>query len=399
MSKQQNPYSGKMVTPDPTKGWKKEKQRRELHKARRQIKANRDADGPRRRDWMNLDETEDYVAERVMPRGERERRRAVLAAVQEVNTEFEAQEPAARPGWQQGTVIEVSTSLCRVVLDGRVVLCMLRGSLSAQESGYTNVVAVGDLVMVSESGDADGVVEQVLPRRTILARPDVFDSHLQQIIAANVDQLLIVASWRDPQIWLELIDRYLITADLNNLSPVICVNKIDLAKGEQVYTALLQPYRNLGRRLIFTSARTGQGIDELRQALQSQTTVLAGLSGVGKSSLLTAVQPGLNLRVGEVSEYHRQGQHTTTQTIMRPLDAGGFVVDTPGIREFGLSRLRKGELVQFYPDLATLASGCRYSNCSHIHEQNCAVKEAVSQGRLSAWRYHNYERLFTSLPV
>ena len=235
------------------------------------------------------DELATPQTERVMPRGERERRRAVMtAALTRLDQEQGAPDglTAQKTEGVQGVVVEVSSSLCRVDVEGQDLLCGLRGSLSAQETGFTNVVAVGDRVTVSPDGAGRGVVEAVLPRRSVLARPDVFASHLQQVIVANADQLLIVASWREPPVWLELIDRYLIAADRHNLSAVICINKVDLAADEAVCRAELRPYLDLGYRVLFTSALSGVGVDELRGLLRDKTTVLAGLSGVGKSSLL-----------------------------------------------------------------------------------------------------------------
>jgi ribosome biogenesis GTPase len=281
-------------------------------------------------------------------------------------------------------------------MQGQDLLCGLRGSLSAQETGFTNVVAVGDHVIVSPDGAGRGVVEAVLPRRSVLARPDVFASHLQQVIVANADQLLIVASWREPAVWLELIDRYLIAAERHNLLPVICVNKVDLAEDEDICRAKLRPYVDLGYRVLFTSALTGAGVDELRDLLRDKTTVLAGLSGVGKSSLLAAVQPGLRLRTADVSD-SGEGRHTTTQVTLLKLDPGGFVVDTPCIREFGVSGLEKGELIRFYPEIAAVAGECHFGNCSHIAEPDCAVREAVRQGRVPEARYHSYQKIYVTL--
>jgi ribosome biogenesis GTPase len=226
----------------------------------------------------------------------------------------------------------------------------------------------------------------------------VFHSHLKQVIAANADQLLIVASWRDPIFWPELADRYLIAAERNNLSPILCLNKIDLAEDVTDYQAALRPYLTLGYRVLFTSALSGDGVSELRDEMRGRTTVLAGLSGVGKSSLLSAVQPGLQLRSGEVSERSGEGQHITTQVNLFRLDVGGFVIDTPGIREFGLSGLRQAELARFYPEMVAVQGGCRFNDCSHLHEPGCAVQAAVRRGSVSATRYHNYQKIYESLP-
>jgi len=394
------------------KGWQHYKADKTMRQVRKQIKRNRKLKRVRHKDWGAYDFDDPNAfdgldtpqSERMMPRGERERRRANLALALARPGEgdgeaFEELSPVGETQKQRGIVVEVSSGLCRVDLGGRSLVCSVRGSLSAEETGYTNVVAVGDEVTVSENESGQGVVEAVLPRRSVLARPDVFYDHLQQVIVANVDQLLVVASWRDPAIWLELVDRYLIAAERCGLSPIICVNKIDLAEDMAACRTALQPYLDLGYRVIFTCALTGEGVGKLRELLRGRTTVLAGLSGVGKSSLLLAVQPGLQLRIGEVSEYSGQGRHTTAQVVLHRLEVGGFVVDTPGIREFGLSGLRRGELARFYPEMAAAAGGCRFGDCAHIHEPGCAVKAAVQQGRVSATRYDSYEKIYHTLPA
>ena len=394
--------------------WQHHRAANEQRQVRKQIKRNRKPKHARRKNWMpdsfdDLDEFYDLPQrERIMPRGEQELRQtrmaeALAALENKADAEPANASPTEVPG-QQGVVVEVSSSLCRVELDGQDLVCNVRGSLSAQDTGFTNVIAVGDRVIVSQNGAARGVVEAVLPRRGILARPDfshdgyrTHGRHLQQVIAANVDQLLIVASWREPPLWAELVDRYLITAERNNLSPTICVNKIDLAEDIAACRTALRPYLDLSYRVLFTSALTGKGIDKLRKVLRGRTTVLAGLSGVGKSSLLTAVQPGLQLRTREVSAHSGEGQHTTTQVNLSRLEMGGAVIDTPGIREFGLVGLRQEELVHFYPEIAAVAVSCRFSNCTHAHEPDCAVKAAVKHGQVSATRYHNYRKLYHSL--
>ncbi len=388
------------------KQWQHYKAAKTMRLVRKEIKHNRKPDkGGRSREqmpdrWGETDEFETPQVERVMPRGERERRRKVLTTAlarlekpDDAPDEPMPEETAAR----HGVVIEVSSSLCRVSLDGRTLLCGLRGSLSAHDTGFTNVVAVGDRVLISEDGSGRGVVEAVLPRTSALARPDVFHSHLQQVIVANADQLLIVAAWVHPPVWLELIDRYLIASERYRLSSVICINKIDLAQDVAACHAALSPYQELGYHIVYSSAVTNVGVDELRGVLSGRTTVLAGLSGVGKSTLLAAVQPGLHLHIAAVSDDSHEGRHTTTQVTMLPLLFGGYVVDTPGIREFGVAGVSRGELVHFYPEMAAVAGDCRFRDCSHLHEPGCAVLAAVRQGLVSKARYHNYSKILMDL--
>ena len=403
---------GRAIVPDRTaRKWQHIAENDKMRKVRRQIKRRRKSRPVRRKDWAPaviddpgvLDGLDVPQTERIMPRGERERRqdvvRSAMAALQEEADDAEESSPAAEMSERQGTVVEVSSSMCRVNLEGRILLCSVRGSLSARETGFTNVVAVGDHVIISEDGSGSGTVESVLTRRSMLARPDVFYGHLRQVIVANADQLLFVASWREPALWPELVDRCLIAAQRHNLLSVICVNKVDLAENMEVCYLALRPYLDLGYRVLFTSVLTGQGIDELGLTLRGQTTVLAGLSGVGKSSLLNAVQPGLQLRASEVSGRRHEGRHTTSQVNLLELEMGGYVVDTPGIREFGLTDLPRKDLVRFYPEIADAGRNCRFGNCSHLHEPNCAVTAAVRQGRVSETRYHNYRAIYGSLPA
>jgi ribosome biogenesis GTPase len=350
----------------------------------------------RRKDWAedafrDSDELDHVSRERIMPRDESDRRRVVEDAGLLVGTATGHQPDtrSARDG-ENGIVITAFGMSARVELADRMVDCTIRGILTEIETGFTNAVAVGDRVVVSEDGVGGWVVEDVLPRRTCLTRPDSFLAPRQQVLAANVDQLLIVSSWREPDIWLELVDRYLIAAERADISPIICFNKVDLVEDPEESEVTLRPYRELGHRVIEASALTGQGLDELIEVLRDRTTLVMGLSGTGKSSLLSAVQPGLSLRTGRVREYSGQGRHTTTQSRLLKLHIGGYVVDTPGIREFGLSGVTQAELPDYFPEIAALAPGCRFSNCSHMAEPDCAVRTAEESGELSGTRIHSY---------
>jgi ribosome biogenesis GTPase len=401
-SKMNNPHKSKFEQIDQLlKGAAKGEQRRRVEKVNKKLKRNRDERPPRRRDWLadNADDNAQTTQfERIMPPGEASRRKAVLAAAAKNIEDMPApDEVTIEAVGTMGTIFEISTGSCRVRIEGRELLCTLRGSLSMHDTAFTNVIAIGDEVIVTEDGLGGGAVEKVLPRRSALTRLDTFNTHLRQIIAANVDQLLIIASWRNPNLWPELVDRYLIAAERNNLTPILVVNKIDLAEDISACKAFLQPYFDLDLRVMFTSAHTQHGIEELRSILQGCSTVLAGLSGVGKSSLISAVQPGLQLRTHEVSETTGHGQHTTTQATMLPLENGGYVIDTPGIREFGLHGLNRNDLMRFYPELEAVADRCHFRNCAHISEPGCAVRLAVNNGTLPLLRFENYRKIYESI--
>lgn len=380
------------------KGAKKAERRKQLRSANKKMKRSAPEKRTRRRDWMpahlDVDEMDDWEqTERIMPLTESERRRTIeqMAFHRAPN---EPGEPEAIPDGLAGRVIEAGKGIYRVDLGDEVVLCGLRGSISAEASGYLNPVAVGDEVIVNADG---AVIDHVLPRRSVIARPDTYYTHMQQILAANIDQVLVVAAWRSPQIWLEMIDRYLVFAARNELTALICVNKADLIEDEAEFASTLAPYRALGYTVIRTSVVSGEGIAELREHLHGQATVLSGMSGVGKSSLIAMVQPGLELRTSDVSEFWGEGMHTTTQATWLKLGEAGAVVDTPGIREFGLAGLEPDELTAFFPEIEAAASGCRFRDCQHISEPGCAVSRAAEQGEIAASRYHSYKLIHTDL--
>jgi ribosome biogenesis GTPase len=386
------------------KGFEKEKRRRKLNKGKKVYRQGREQRSPRRKDWLDLAYGEDdnfdeeSTFERIMPLDESDRRKAVEEAIERESVRAQG-EPISSPVGIEGRVVEVSGDLCRVRLGGETILCTLRGSLTAQEGGFMNAVAVGDRVLIAEDGGGRGVIESVLPRQGVIVRSNPGAEALQRLVAANVDQLLIVTSWRSPHLWPELIDRYLITARRGAIRPLICVNKIDLADSRAEVEAAIAPYRTLGYAVLLTSASSGEGVDALRGQLAGQITALAGLSGVGKSTLLNAVDPGFDLRTGQTNEAKGQGRHTTTQAVMLPLRGGGHVIDTPGIREFGLVGLRRGEVAGFYPEIAAHAAGCQFADCSHGGEPGCAVREAVEVGAISPMRFDSFLKIRDSLPI
>ncbi|MBI4639678.1 MAG: ribosome small subunit-dependent GTPase A [Candidatus Tectomicrobia bacterium] len=309
-----------------------------------------------------------------------------------------------RQGWRSGVVIEIYGEKCRVDLQDEIFWCTLRGILKKGESEQKNLVAVGDDVLCTIIDETKGVIEKILPRRTRLSRPAAQDRSRrtqeprpEQIIAANIDQVVIVTSMKNPPLRLGLIDRYLVAVQKQGLEPIICVNKIDLAENEEELQDLKALYSRAGYKTLFTSVSKQIGIEELTEQLKDRKSVVVGHSGVGKSSLIMAVQPNLKLRAREISEDTSRGRHTTTTAAILKLDIGGYVVDTPGIREFGLWNVTHEEVGAYFPEIVPYLEECAMSQCSHIHEPDCAVQRALEQGEIDSRRYESYVRIYQSL--
>jgi len=274
-----------------------------------------------------------------------------------------------------GVVIKAYSSYYYVQTGRKVITCQVRGRFKKERFS----LLVGDEVEYSATGDDKGVIEQILPRRSMLKRPMV----------ANVDQVVVTFAAVNPDISTALVDRFLVLAESSGLDIVICINKLDLAD-----IAELEPitavYRGIGYPVILTSTRSGAGVEELAGRLYNRISVFAGPSGAGKSSLLNALQPGLALVTGEVSEKIGRGKHTTRYAELLPLSGGGFVVDTPGFSLTEFSDITEPELAYFFPDLAAMAPECKFSTCVHNKEPQCAVKHATAEGRIARQRYDSY---------
>jgi len=295
-----------------------------------------------------------------------------------------------------GKVIRVDSGASQVDTPSGVVRCVVRGRLTETRTQDKRLLAVGDEVRIRLLGAGSGAIEEILPRRNKLSRRAVGRDRREQVVAANVDQVVIVTSLGEPPLNLNLVDRYLVAADNGGLGALICINKTDLGDRRPA-EALLVPYETMGYPVVWTSARTGDGISELKAALAGRTSVMAGASGAGKSALLNAVDPGLQLRSGEVSAATGKGRHTTTFSSLLPLPGGGYVIDTPGIREYTLWEVDPVDLDRHFPEINVIKKGCRFANCTHSHEPDCAVKAASTAGKMDRRRYESYLRILEGL--
>lgn len=281
--------------------------------------------------------------------------------------------------------------------DGQTIICQIPGRLK-KEWLESNLVAVGDRVTISVLPDGSGLIESVAERVRVLsrARPAADKRKLvsdqEQVWVANLDQVIFVFSIRRPRPSLRKLDRFLVVAEMNEVPAVVAVNKIDLVKPGEAQ-AVFKPYEEIGYRVIYTSVVDSRGIPELRDCLKGKISVLTGSSGVGKTSLLNAVQPGLGRRVKEVSAATDKGLHTTRHVELIPMDLGGYVADTPGIRSLALFDLEPYELDGYFREIAPLVAECQFGDCTHRDEPNCEVRAAVADGRVSPERYDSYLRL------
>jgi ribosome biogenesis GTPase len=264
----------------------------------------------------------------------------------------------------------------------------------------TDIATVGDWVTISLNPDGTGNIEAVAERHSVLSRsrPSAYNVRRlavdrEQVLVANPDQIVMVFSIKKPRPSLRKLDRFLVVAELNELPAIICVNKIDLLPNSEQARKTFHVYEDIGYQLLYTSVKSGAGIDQLAAILRQKISVMTGSSGVGKSSLLNAIQPGLGLSVSEVSQATEKGLHTTRHAEMFPLDDGGYVVDTPGIRGLALFDVEPGELDAYFREIAPLVPLCQFSDCTHRHEPGCAVRAALEDGRVSPARYDSYLRL------
>jgi ribosome biogenesis GTPase len=293
-------------------------------------------------------------------------------------------------------VLKAQSGFFWVKTDAGVLECSLRGRLK-KERQSSDIAVIGDVVEVKQVSPTNGAIEAVEPRRSKLARRAAGSRGVwsEDVLVANVDQVLLVFACADPPLSPRMLDRYLVLTEAEELDTVIVANKVDLV-GDERARAIFTTYEQIGYPVIYTSTRQQSGLDDLRARLAGRISVITGKSGVGKSSLLNAVQPGLGLATGEVSESLHKGRHTTTVAELHPVDAaaGGYVADTPGIRELGLWRLAKDSLDWCYREFRPFLDECYFAGCTHVHEPDCGVRAALAEGKITQERYDSYVKLY-----
>ena len=304
--------------------------------------------------------------------------------------------PATGDAQPTGTVLRARSGFYTVRLDdGAQLECRLRGR-AKQERGDSDLVVIGDRVSVALQGDGDGMIESIEPRRSRFSRrqPGPRGAWKEDMIVANLDQVLVVFACADPMPHLRMVDRFLVVAEHNEVEAVLVANKVDLV-GVAAAREIFAGYEAIGYPVHYLSAREGIGVEELADRLVGRVSVVTGPSGVGKSTLLNAIQPGLRIETGDVSTVLHKGRHTTTAAELHPLTApgGGYVADTPGLRELGLWQVPPDELAWCFPEMRALLGGCGFNDCRHVSEPRCAVRAAVAAGSVSEARYDSFRRL------
>ncbi|MFO7798193.1 ribosome small subunit-dependent GTPase A [Rhodohalobacter sp.] len=299
---------------------------------------------------------------------------------------------------KKGRIIQSTGKWYKVSCDGEIIDSRLPGKFRLDKKEVTNPVAVGDYVDIIVGDDGTGSIQKIHDRENYIPRQATHGRRGEQILVSNVDRAWMVQSVKQPKLNTGFIDRFLVTCEAYEVPGGVIFNKMDLAKsgGKAHVQELSELYQSLGYETAITSAETGD-TDDLKSKIIGKTSVFIGPSGVGKTSLLNQIEPGLQLKVGEISSYSQKGKHTTTFARLIPLSDGGFVVDTPGIREFGLVDIEKMELSLYFPEMIEPRQNCKFYNCTHYHEPKCGVVEAFEEGKIAASRYHSYLNILESL--
>jgi ribosome biogenesis GTPase len=289
-----------------------------------------------------------------------------------------------------GLIIKAQSGFSTVETGQGLIVCQLRGKLKKGKA-KGDIAAIGDRVWITLLPDGSGVIEEVEERTRAIVRLDPRpQGDYQQVLLANPDQAVFIFACAHPNPRLKMLDRFLVIAEKQMIPAVIVANKIDLVADPQAIFGL---YETIGYRVLYTSTKTGAGIDELKSVLAGRISAFAGPSGAGKSSLLNAMQPGLGLAVNEISKAMNKGKHTTVTRQLFPIDGGGYVADTPGWKSLALWDTEPEELDGYFPELRELVQHCQFSDCTHTHEPSCAVRRALEEGKIHPERYESYLRL------
>jgi ribosome biogenesis GTPase / thiamine phosphate phosphatase len=295
----------------------------------------------------------------------------------------------------KGIVIKSTGSNYKVMVGERFFNCKLKGKLRLDGRKTTNPVAVGDEVEIEPENETDGLIEKIFPRRNYIIRKSINLSKQSQVLASNLDQAILIATLVAPRTSLGFIDRFLITAEAYRIPAKIIFNKSDVLDENslKIQNEIIQIYSKVGYDCYTMSGLKKEEVAKLVSIFKDKTTLVAGHSGVGKSTFINTLQPGLNLKTGEISDAHLKGMHTTTFAELHPLSFGGFVIDTPGIKELGLVEMKKEEVGHYFPEIRKVMNDCKFNNCLHLNEPKCAVLREVEAGNISNERYNSYVKI------
>jgi len=297
----------------------------------------------------------------------------------------------------QGLVLKSTGSNYKVATDNGLLECRLGGRLRLEDLKHTNPVSVGDYVILSD--EERGLIIDLVPRKNYLIRKATNLSKQTHIVAANIDQIIILASFKQPRTSTGFIDRILATAEAYNITAIVVFNKTDLLNEKEIKQVqqYINVYDKIGYTTLGISVEHEESVDMLKQLMVGKTNLFTGHSGVGKSTLVNKMDPDMNLRTGAISDKFNKGKHTTTFAEMLPLSFGGYVIDTPGIKEFGMVNMDKNEVSHYFREIFALKHQCKFNNCIHVNEPNCAVMEAAENGHIADFRYNNYLNILDTL--
>lgn len=301
---------------------------------------------------------------------------------------------------KEGRIIQSTGKWYKIRSGKDIIEARLRGKFRLDTKEVTNPIAVGDYVEFEIEGDGTGIIKEIKERENYIPREATHGRRGEQILVSNIDRAWVVQSIKQPKLNTGFIDRFLVTCEAYELPAGIIINKQDLAghNDQRLIEGISNLYENLGYKVVVTSIHNNESLQLLSDLLKDQTSVFIGPSGVGKTSLLNAIDPEISLKVNEVSSYSNKGKHTTTYAKLVELTSGGFIVDTPGIREFGIVNIDKSELSLYFPEMAEPREHCKYYNCTHYHEPKCGVIEAFKEGKIDPERYNSYLNILETLP-